>query len=179
MFGLVNKPAANDAEQPRQTRGTKPEDFARSIYVSAASSDMERADRVMAQLSAAGMIVTSTWVDVIRKVGDANPMSAPRDQRLLWSGTDLFEVSLAQTLLLLLPPKGVATSGAWVELGYAAALQAFVDMMREAGQPVPAEADRWLVCAGEERSIFSALCDHYATDDDAVAAIVKTVLEPR
>jgi hypothetical protein len=175
MFGLVNKEPSNDVKVP-QLKQVSPNDFPRAIYVAAASREIDRAEAVMAQLRANGMLVTSTWVDVIRKVGDANLMTADRDQRAMWSAVDLHEVSQSSIFLYLLPPKGVYTDGAPVEFGYILAMQAFVEQMRSQGAPIPSEADRWIIVAGTERSIFTALADHYETDDAAVKTILKNVL---
>jgi len=174
-FGLVKAiPSNEEVPAVPETPALAPEDFPRAIYVAGASSEIARAKHVMQRLREAGLVVTSTWIDTITSVGDANPMGAPREQRYIWSATDLNEVSQASIFYLLLPDKGVTTSGAYVELGYAAALQAIFEMARAAGA-APPEASRWLVCSGEERSIFTALCDHFETDDAAIDAIVTMV----
>jgi hypothetical protein len=136
------------------------------IYVAAASSEMERAEKWMAALRSAGIEVVSTWPEVIRKVGSANPMGASREDRAMWASTDLAEVSSADVFWLLL---GKPTSGAWVELGYAVMLGAVAKQARLA--EIEGVPDLWLICSGTETSIFSALAHHYATDEEAFRAL--------
>lgn len=141
-----------------------------SIYVAAASSELERAKAIMKRLRDAGFTVTSTWVETITNVGDANPMHASQEDRAKWSMDDLNQVMDAQVLWLLIPPRGVSTDGANVELGFALAMQAMAQQARESGIPAP---DRFVVSSGTERSIFTALTNHYSTDDEAFAAVLE------
>ena len=132
-----------------------------SVYVAAASSEIARAKAFMTALRALGITVTSTWTDVIEQVGAANPMAAAPADRAVWAQDDLDQVAKAQVLCLLLPPAGVTTIGAWVELGFALAL---------GGTPA-----RPVLVVGEERSIFTALANHRLPDDAAALDALKTL----
>lgn len=138
------------------------------VYVAAASSEIERAEKCIAALRASGFEVTSTWPEVIRKVGHANPMTASREQRAGWAAMDLSEVSDATVLWFLIPPKGVATDGANVEYGYALFLGAASQEARLAGINAPIYR---ILTSGEERSIFTALSTHFDTDEQAIEAL--------
>jgi hypothetical protein len=139
------------------------------VYVAGASSEMERAEQLMAALRAIGIDVVSTWPEVIRKVGAANPMTASREQRATWSAIDLDEVSRANVFWLLLP-KGRPTAGAYTEFGYAVMHGALAQQARELGvREVP--DFYWIIASGEETSIFTALADHFATDEMALNAL--------
>lgn len=138
------------------------------VYVAAASSEIERAEKQMAALHEAGIEVTSTWPEIIRKVGAANPMTASREDRAMWAATDLSEVSSSTVFWLLIPPPGIATDGANVEYGYATLLGAMAQEARLAGVNAPIYR---IITSGMERSIFTALSQHFATDDEALAAL--------
>jgi hypothetical protein len=136
------------------------------VYIAGASSEMERAEKWMAAARAAGIEVTSTWPEVIRAVGDANPMSASREDRAMWAATDLGEVASADVFWLLL---GKPTAGAYTELGYAVMLGAVAKQARAAGiDDVP---DLWIIASSTETSIFTALAHHFETDEDAFHAL--------
>ena len=55
---------------------------------------------------AADIMLTSTWVDVIGRVGAANPKDATIEQLTAWTLRDLAEVAEADNLWLLLPAIG-------------------------------------------------------------------------
>ena len=141
-----------------------------AVYVAAASSEMERAKRVTAKLKEMGYRVISTWIDTITNVGDANPMHAPVKDRQQWSMDDLNQVLDAQVMCLLLPPKPIETIGAYVEFGFALAFQMLAEQTRAAGAPAP---ERYILTAGPERSIFTALSMHFATDDEMLAQLAE------
>jgi len=138
------------------------------VYVAAASSEIERAEKWMTMLRAAGIKVVSTWPEVIRKVGEANPMNGAREERTYWAATDLAEVSTSEVFWFLLPD-GKPTMGAYTELGYAVALGAMSQEARNAG--IIDAPNYWLVCSGVETSIFTALADHFTTDEEAFRAL--------
>lgn len=161
-FGLV----ANESEAADAGNGVR-------IYVAGASAEMARAKTVIAKLKEKGFTVVSTWTDVITKVGDANPMSASREDRAEWSTTDLMQVADAEVLWLLLPPKGTETIGAYIELGFAMNIQMMMAQAKAAGMPAP---ERFIVTSGTERSIFTALTNHYVTDDEALEALVAATV---
>lgn len=140
------------------------------IYVAGASSEIERAEQRMAALRAVSIEVTSTWPEVIRKVGAPNPMGATRDERMLWSMADLDQVSEADVFWFLLP-EGKPTAGAYTEFGYALMLGGMARAARAAG--VIGAPEFWILVSGTETSIFTALADHYATDSEALDAIQR------
>jgi len=145
------------------TEGEQYEGSILRVYVAAASSEMERAEKVMQALRDTGITVVSTWPQVIRKVGKANPMDAPRRQRAEWAAQDLTEVAQANVLWLLLPEK--ETIGAWIEFGHALMIAAAAE--RAAAMGLPGAFYR-VICSGKERSIFTALVEHFETDDAAL-----------
>jgi hypothetical protein len=163
-FGLAPKNDSTPVD-PGITEGP-------GVYVGAASSELERAKRVMKLLRDKGIRVTSTWVETITNVGDANPMSAPLIDQQKWSQQDLNEVMDAQVLLLLLPPKGIETIGAYVEYGFALALQMLSEQMIATGAPVP---PRVIVTAGRKRSIFFSMAEHSDTDEEAVEKLAEAM----
>jgi nucleoside 2-deoxyribosyltransferase len=88
------------------------------VYVAAASSDLERAQHWMDELEAAGVEVTSDWVQVIRAVGTANPRNASQEDRRDWVADDLSGVADADVVWFLAPQSAPAR-GAYFEIGYA------------------------------------------------------------
>lgn len=131
------------------------------VYVAGASSEMARIKPWVEKLRAARIDVVSTWIDVIEKVGQANPPDAPHQQRRAWARQDLREVMSADVLWFFLPSKGHATCGAWTELGVA-----YCSPLCE------------VVTSGEHSSIFTGLADDPNYSDDlAFATIVRTADE--
>jgi hypothetical protein len=143
------------------------------VYVAGASSEIERAEKWIATLREAGIEVTATWPEVIRKVGDANPMTASRAQRQVWSATDLSEVAHAEVFWFLLP-EGRPTAGAYTEFGYAVFLGAAAQEARACD--IPGAPMFWIVASGKETSIFTALADHFDTDEEAFRALTLRAL---
>lgn len=146
------------------------------VYVAGSSAELLRAEGCMAKLREAGIEVTSTWPEVIRKVGEANPMGAPREARAAWARTDLVEVSASNFLWFLLPP--TPSFGAGVEFGYAVMLSQSFDMAEALGLEEPPVYE--LLCSGTETSIFTALAhNHFDTDDKALGFLIglNTFLE--
>lgn len=128
------------------------------VYVAGASSDIERAEAVMAKLREHGIEVTSTWPEVIRKVGGANPPQMVQLERKKVSVQDLLEVEQAHVLLVLQPSLGKTTIGAYVEMGFAFS------------------RTKWILwsCGGEPcySTIFTGITDVVQTDNAAIARIV-------
>lgn len=96
------------------------------IYVAGASSEIVRAERQGRLLRDNGFEVVSTWTQVIRDVGHANPTDATPEEYKLWAGRDLAEVQAADVFWLLLPEAN--TVGAWIELGFAHAINKLIVM---------------------------------------------------
>lgn len=119
------------------------------MYVAGASSEVDRAERMIRRLRERGVVVTSSWPEVVRLNGE-NPATAPTASRLRWSCDDLVGVETADMLLALVPPIDQPTRGAWVEIGYAKAI------------------GNELVFAGAtKQSIFCAMGFEFETDDAA------------
>lgn len=128
------------------------------IYIAAASKEIERAERVRDQLRGHGFTITSTWMDQIRQIGEANPRDASHAQRHTWSLQCLYEVWKSDVLLFLVPPVGIDTAGAWGELIHA-----------------HNQKEIEILCAGDtKRSIFCALGKEFASDNEAIAHLVET-----
>ncbi len=125
------------------------------IYLAASSLELDRARTWQARLKLAGITLTSTWISVIDSVGVANPTDASIEQRREWSAVDLAEVRAADVLWFLVPPRHVPTRGAWIEVGTAYAHEKRLVFSGDTGQ-----------------SIFCALGDEWASDDDAFDSIV-------
>lgn len=143
------------------------------VYVAAASSEIERAKRAMQMLRDKGIEVVSTWPEVIEKVGEANPMGAPRADRRRWAMDDLNELMQATVLWFLLPPPSLNTTGAYVELGFFLAMKTIADSARDQMAQIGIVSPTLLpVCSGTERSIFTALMAHEETDEAVVDKLV-------
>lgn len=126
------------------------------LYLAGSSADADRCARWHAKLVAQGIAVTSTWLSVIATVGSANPRDASRDDRERWSTADLAELHAADVVWFLVPPIDKPTRGAWLELG------------------VAVSANKRVVCSGDTRqSIFCALGEEFATDEDAFLAVTQ------
>jgi nucleoside 2-deoxyribosyltransferase len=124
------------------------------IYLAGSSTDLARVTHWRDRLVAAGITVGSSWLDVVVKVGSANPRAASCAERHEWSVADLAEIRECDALWFLVPAVDNPTRGAWLELGYAAAL------------------DRWIICSGDtKQSIFAALGLECERDEDAFAAV--------
>lgn len=142
-----------------------------NIYVAAASSEIVRAKKWMAALRAHGFTVTSSWPEVIEteSAGVANPMAAPRSERMRWAAKDLSELASSNALWFLLPT-GAPTAGAYTEFGYALLLGALAHQAREAGVPNAPTFD--IITSGKETSIFTSLAGmHCDEDEDAFTAL--------
>lgn len=119
------------------------------VYVAGASSEIERAELMVERLQSAdvGIKIVSTWIDSVKNVGQPNPADASHEQRRGWAQQDLYEVAQANVMLLLLPSKGHATTGAWAELAFA-----YAKHIR-------------IIGAGSHSSIFTGLIDEVYHDD--------------
>lgn len=126
------------------------------VYVAGASAQIERAKAAIAALEAESIVVTSSWPKVISNVGAPNPSGATLAQYTEWSLRDLGEVDEAEYLLLLIPPKGIETVGAYVELGYSF------------------KAHKPIVTAGQHRPIFTPALSmvHFEEDQGALDWII-------
>lgn len=128
------------------------------VYVSGASAEIERAERWSKALRDAGIEVVSTWPEKIREAGVANPTDVEREVRAEMAAEDLMELEQATVVWLLLP-NGTTSHGAYTELGYALLLR---DVRTEGLH---------ILASGTEQSIFTAMVDHYPTDEDAFTVL--------
>jgi len=149
----------------------------RTIYVAGASSEIERAEKWEAKLEEAGFRVISGWTKNIRAVAKdmkaslteaANPMSASHEQRNAWAQANVINLSNADAFWLLLPE--TATIGGWIELGCALMLAYVGQSAVEQGLLA---TGKYVLCSGTERSIMTALADHFATDEEAFAFLTS------
>ena len=126
------------------------------LYIAASSLDIERAERWTNVARDAGFIIESTWIEVIRGVGVANPRRAHLDERRAWSRDDLRQVRRSALFWLLVPPLDLPTRGAWIELGWAL------------------HGTQHIVCSGDtKQSIFCALAEEHDTDEEGFAALCR------
>ena len=124
------------------------------VYVAGASKEIIRAERWVRRLQDDGIIVMSTWTQVIRAVGKANPVDATPEQYKSWVQKDLDEVAASNVLWFLLPE--VDTVGAFVELGYAHAKGLYI------------------VTSGQHRPIFTpGLTQFHSHYDQEIAEHLK------
>lgn len=127
-----------------------------SVYVAASSHDLDRAKRWTRSLLDCGIRVSSTWVDVIEALGEANPVNATATTRAGIASLCLEEVTKADVTWLLLPPPDMSTAGAWVEFGVAYA------------------CGRLVISSGKiGGSVFSALGAEFECDAFAFAEILR------
>ncbi len=144
------------------------------VYIAAASSDIERAKRVRAQLIAGGVTVTSRWIDEVDKTG-ANPDDDVERRKRATS--DVVDIDSSDVVLLLVPhghyykdTDRVASSGhphtsigAWWENGYA----------YRAGIPLVSSGPR----AARTKTVFTALGEEFDHDVDAIIRILRVPSE--
>lgn len=137
-----------------------------SIYVAAASLEIDRARKVVAALESAARTlpieVVSTWIDAIDTAGTANEGLSPIARKEA-ARTCLRELSEADILLLLVPHNDSGI-GCGVELGYVLALR----------DEWPLRSPRIIAAGRTDRTIFAALADEeHGSDEDAIAAVVR------
>jgi nucleoside 2-deoxyribosyltransferase len=127
------------------------------VYVAGASKEMPRVEAAIAAVRYAGGEITEDWPAAIRAAGAANE-GLTQAQRTEAAVADLRGVETADVVWLMVPE--AQTAGAWVEMGYAIAL-----------------GRRVIVSPVANRCIFGALCEEYATDEDAMREVVRTIGE--
>lgn len=135
------------------------------VYLAGASAELDRAKRNAQMLRDADIHVISTWVDVIGKVGAANPADATPEQLTKWTLRDLEEVREADVLWLQLPAAGINTIGAWIELGIAYTSQKMV-LMSGIHRPIftPVLADKHFNSDGEALRWLKRMHDDMIAD---------------
>lgn len=127
------------------------------VYIAGASAELERCERAVAAARERGLHVTHDWTVSVRAnlAAGVRDVDLPSDTVARHAYEDLTGVRDARVVVLLVPAPHVASTGCWVELGYALAI----------GRRVVLSAD--LVT---RRCIFESLASvRAATDADAVA----------
>lgn len=128
-----------------------------SIYLSGASSELVLCESYRDKLVNDGWHIELDWMAKIRASGIGDTSLPVRGQQHV-AQTDLWAVSRAECFWLVLPSAPSRTIGAWVELGYALALE---------DAPV-------IVISGQWNSIFDQLGEkRFVTHDEAFAYIHK------
>lgn len=89
------------------------------VYIAGSSKEIDRVERWRDALMKMRIVVTSTWTDNVRKVGEGNPRSASTVQRRTWAAQCCREVERARVLWVLVPQVDAPTRGAWFEAGVA------------------------------------------------------------
>jgi hypothetical protein len=125
------------------------------IYIAASSNDITRAALWHEKAKAANIETTSTWLEIIESVGNANPRDVTAKQRADRAFDDLFGVHRADLFWLLVPSLDKPTRGAWIEFGSAQA------------------KGKRIVCSGDtKQSIFCAVGTEFERDEDAFAYVL-------
>ena len=123
-----------------------------SIYVSAASAEVFRAENAMRLIRERGWRVSGgDWPESIRRHGSQGSSLRDADRVAGWQAT-VDAVRACDALLLLTPEEPVRTEGAWVEVGIA------IGLGRPCVQVAHSPRPRWAVCGVPMvRDIASAL----------------------
>lgn len=144
-----------------------------TVYVAGSSRDLERAERVIAELRAIpGVEVPVDWPAQMRAHGPDEGLSA--EERHGFALEDAAGVERARVLVLLRPTPETPSAGAWVELGIA--IGASLVRRRVSGRTTVV-----VVSGCGTPCIFDALLPSecaVSTDDEAVA-IVRRLAEAR
>lgn len=131
------------------------------IYVAGSSKEITRVERVIASLREAGHVISHDWPARMRAMG-LDDTALVRSDLVEELRCDLhIGIDTADVFLLLAPTR--PTTGAWVELGYAAGL-------RHASTVTPRKSIKpGIICAGEHPAWAEAIiCSHFETDEEAV-----------
>lgn len=93
------------------------------IYVAAASKEIERAERMIERLRAAGHTITVDWPAAIRAMAGVANEGLTQEQRKEAADADYRGVATAERIVILVPVQPIVTQGAWWEGGIADALR--------------------------------------------------------
>lgn len=128
------------------------------IYVAGASTEVTRAERMIAALRTAGHEITVDWTVHVRAFMKASFAAQPEgDDRRHAADEDYRGVSTAQRVVLLVPCVPSLTQGAWWEGGIADAL----------GIPIIASGAK----KDRMRNIFLSRTTEVETDDEVLALL--------
>jgi len=136
------------------------------LYIATASNPLEEAERRIADARAAGFEITHDWTKDVRSAGNAS-LDDPRI-RTSAAKADLRGVETADVVWLIQPEN--ASTGAWVELGYALALKEAENSKHAAKRP------RIVVSGASTRCIFADLADDRFTDHDDAFVFIRGML---
>ncbi len=126
------------------------------IYIAGASAEPERVQRAMDASRKLGLEVTLDWLAAIRAAGAATPSDA--NVRRACALADLQAIDRADVVWLLAPEN--ASTGAWVELGYAIALRSDRSLLRPLRAVIVSGP-------GAAKCIFAELADALFASDEA------------
>jgi hypothetical protein len=129
-----------------------------TIYLAAASAEIETAEKYIKALKEIGYGITHDWTVAVRTVGQANPVDMPRMQRAGHAFDDLYGVRVADRFWLLVPKTPGAGSGCWIEFGAALANRQMV-----------------VVSGDHKRSIFTALATHVFDEHDQALDFFRAI----
>lgn len=134
------------------------------FYVAGASAEWKRADRFMRALESLGHEITFDWTRPFAE-GSSN-QDLTRNLAEKFARKDAMGVAEA-LLIILVPPRGISTTGAWTELGIALGMQ-----MAEAGGRifVSAEQPEWW-----KTNIFLTLAHRHFPTDALLLEYIETV----
>lgn len=135
------------------------------VYVAASSAEIERAKRCVEMILHRGtnVLVVSTWIENVEKVGTANPRDAEVLARARWASKCAEEVKNAD-LFWLLAPTETPGRGAYFELGVSMAVSSIHFQVHG--------VHRWAISSGDtKQSIFTALTREFALDTEAAVFI--------
>jgi len=127
-----------------------------NVYVAGPSSEVRRCIAQIGRiLDTRGLSVTYDWTAAVTRYLAGDRFS--RDELITYAQLDLAGVLNADLVWGLLPSKGHASAGLWVEIGAALA-----------------DADRMVLLSGvRSNCIFEHLADKYFPDDDAAFRWIK------
>lgn len=132
-----------------------------AVYIGGSSSELERHDSVAFNLSKVeGIRITSNWAKHVKNNGGGNPRGMKKSDQFVYAYSDLYEVSQADWLLLLMPAPGIVSAGAFLEMGFALARGINVCVSG----------------IGQDASIFTSMAQmNFDRDEDALDFFFKLV----
>lgn len=136
------------------------------VYVAGSSRDLERAERVIAELRAIpNVAVPVDWPANMREHGPDSGLSA--EDRVRFAEEDAAGAYFADAFVLLRPTEDAPSVGAWVELGVSIGA-AFARLRSGKRSPFGIIAGRGTACIFDALMAPASIVD---TDDEAVAIV--------
>jgi hypothetical protein len=138
------------------------------IYTAGASAQIDVIEDYNVRLRAAGHTISFDWTEKVRAVGSASPDDpAIRKEAAL---ADLGGVETSEIMWLLQPEN--ASTGAWVELGFALCLKQMEPLRTKATRPLV------IVSGPSMKCIFSDLADHRFTNHEDAFTFITSIRAP-